>query len=128
MDKRHLGGGSQVSWSILKEAILDQRSKEGREGAFELPGKEYSAETTASTKILRQGMPGVLEEGLGGPCGWSQRDRGKRWSREVMGVDPVGTCGPWGGLCSFCVQMLLSRGGTRSDLALHSVSLDFRRF
>ena len=92
MDKRHLGGRGvhRLAGVSSRRQYLTKDLKEGREGAFELPGKEYSAETTASTKILRQGMPGVLEEGLGGPCGWSQRDRGKTWSREVMGVDPVG--------------------------------------
>lgn len=104
MDKRHLVGGGchRLAGVSSRRQYSTKDLKEGREGAFELPGKEYSAERPESTKILRQGTPGVLEEGLGGPCGWSQRDRGKRWSREVMGVDPVGTCGPRGGLLFLC--------------------------
>lgn len=85
-----LGGGCHRLAGVSSRRQYSTKDlKEGREGAFELPGKEYSADRPASTKILRQGIPGVLEEGLGGPCGWNQRDRGKRWSREVMGVDPV---------------------------------------
>lgn len=41
-------------------------------------------------------MPGVLEEELGGPCGWSrlvQEEMGRRWGREVMGAGPSGAVG-----------------------------------
>lgn len=88
MDKTHLvgvGGCHRLAGVSTRRQYSTKNLKEGREGAFELPGKEYSAERPARSKILRQGSPGVLKEGLRGLCGWSQRDRGKRWSREVMG-------------------------------------------
>lgn len=57
--KASCGGGwvSQVSWSIHKEQILTKNLKEGREGAFELPGKSILQRDSARSKILEARQP-----------------------------------------------------------------------